>query len=256
MARDKNGNGERRGGAGVVFGVSNDVVAIIGGVAIIGIGAHLVNSLLRPKQRAFDIEHKTDEPTLMEAMYGEITASASHPEQVHSNQDRVQAAIKQRIPRMQHLAQKAKDGVIGPDKVAEGIHNNARDVLEQLEIPSQPHPTSAPPALVELFKNQRKEHLTNRYNVPGGLILDPYERRWLEKEAMSYQATTDPVDRVARRDAARDAAEAARLARIREAHADRQQYIAARYMEEQQDRLQRRNMRAYQGLNLPRLGIA
>jgi hypothetical protein len=221
--------------------ISNSTIAIVGTVALFGIGAHLLGKWLapRPQQHAVHVARQTEEPTIFEAMYGEAVATASHPETVHRNADRVQAAIKQRTPRIQQLVSRAHNGDIGPDKVAEGVRNNVQDVMDQLEIPTDPHPSAASPELKTLFEAQRQSHLTHQFNVPGGLILDPSERRWLDHQAMSYAVTRDPQARVVARDAARDAREAARLGALRQRQAQRQAQIHARELEQLGDINQR-----------------
>lgn len=229
LASDRNGNGNGHKGAGVVFGVSNDVVAIIGGVAIIGIGAHLLGEILKPRPQFSHTSNLGsgggETPTLIESMYAECADSATHPEQVHRNKDRVLAAIKQRIPRLQTLTERYAKGKIGRDKIGQGIQRNARDVLDQLEIPSEPHPSAAPPALVRLFEEQRQHHMSRQYHHPGQLILNGAERKYYENEAMSYAVTTDPVERQRKKDNIKAQAEMQRLAALRAAHAARQAAI-------------------------------
>lgn len=235
MANGKNGNGGSR--AGVVFGVSNEVIGIIGGVAIIGIGAHLLGEWLRPKQHfSRDMGSGGEKPVIVDAMYGECAAAATHPDQVHRNKDRVMASIKQRIPRLQQLVERHGND---PMKLAEGIHRNARDVLEDMEIPSQPHPSAAPPELVRLFQAQRQDNMARDYHYPGQLIIDPAERSYLENEAMSYAVTTDPVQRFRKKEELRDMAEIQRLAYLRQKYAERHAYIQQKDIEHLQDKAER-----------------
>lgn len=238
MANDNNGG--RRNGAGVVFGISNEVVAIIGGVAIIGIGAHLLGSWLKPKPAPIveTIRSGPNEtpPTVIDAMYGEIANNATNPNQVHANRDRVHAGIKQRMPRLQQLSERFSKGEIGPHKLAQGIHRNASEVMEDLGIPQGPHPASASPILVKLFQKQREELTAGRYHHPGDLILNTPERRYLEHQAMSYAATTDPVQRQIKKDQIQDARHAARLAALQQMHAQRQAFVNAKQLEQIQDK--------------------
>lgn len=233
-------NEDRRNGAGVVFGVSNEVIAIIGGVAIIGIGAHLLGEWLKPKRPRIieTIRSGPDSmpPTIIDAMYGEIADNATNPSQVHANRDRVHAAIKQRIPRLQQLSDRHAKGEIGPDKLAQGIQRNAHDVMDDLGIPSSPHPAAASPPLVKLFQNQRAAEMSRRYYAPGQLILNTPERRYLEHQAMSMAATTDPIERHRKKEAIKDAREAARLAALTQKHQERQQFILQKHLEQIQDK--------------------
>lgn len=221
--------------------ISNSTIAIVGTVALFGIGAHLLGQWLAPRKEhhAIHVARQTEEPTIFEAMYGEAVATASHPESVHRNADRVHAAIRQRTPRIQELISRAHNGDIGPDKVAEGVRNNVQDVMDQLEIPTNPHPSAASPELIKLFNNQRQHHLTNHFAVPGGLILDPYERRYLDHQAMALAAQTDPQARVLANESARQARDTARLGALRQHHAQRQAHIQARELEQLTDLQQR-----------------
>ncbi len=233
--------------------ISNSVVAIVGTVALVGIGAHLLGKWLAPKpDHAIHVARQTDEPTIYEAMYGEAVATATHPETVHRNADRVHAAIRQRSPRIQELVGRAHRGDIGPDQVAEGVRANVHDVLDQLEIPSNPHPSAASPELIRLFHNQRQHHLTNRFAVPGGLILDPYERRYLEHQSMALVGETDPQMRVMLADRQRQAKDRQRLAGLRQHQAHRQSVIDGL---DQGVRLQQLRAPAFD-VQADRLGIA
>ena len=94
--------------------------------------------------------------------------------------------MHQRAPHIKELIMKGHNGQYGPGKMAEGVQNMAEDILLQFDIPSRPHDSAANPRLVQLFKNQRREGINYRYAVPGGLVLDPAERQYLDKEIMSY----------------------------------------------------------------------
>ena len=180
-------------GLGVGASASNTAVAVGGTVLLALIGGHLITKLAEEhhhkqwrKQRPHHVVGVMNHRHVMDSIYDECLNSASHPHTVHRNRDRIYHAMHQRAPHIKELIMKGHNGQYGPGKMAEGVQNMAEDILLQFDIPSRPHDSAANPRLVQLFKNQRREGINYRYAVPGGLVLDPAERQYLDKEIMSY----------------------------------------------------------------------
>lgn len=211
-----NGNG---GGPGFAFGfgLSNVAVAVIGSVAIGAIGAHLLQSIFAPKPRHYTPVFNTERESIdmADTLFGEVLANTSHPSSVTQNADRVHTAIKQRLPRIKYLLDRKHRGEIGSHKIAEGIHNNAQDIIDELGIPSNPHPAAMSPNVLDDIKRARKHDLANVNVPPGGLILNPFERRYADHQAMSYQGITDPVMKVHRKEQINKARQLQRLQELR-----------------------------------------
>ena len=224
-----NGTGQ---GFGFGLNVSNAAIGV-GGLVVLGaIGAHLISNIWAgPKKRALTVAHKTSEPTMMETMFAEAQAMATDPTVVGRNADRVAEAVKQRRDYIKTLRDKLHSGQISHQHFAHAMQQHASDVLDQLGIAQNPHPTSLPSDSIQLFKNQRIGGMTDRFAVPGGMILDPEERAWLEHQTMSYQGSADESTRFHLQETARKQAEEARLAalrlRWRERQAGRQVMIQA-----------------------------
>lgn len=183
------------GGTGIGFGISNEAVAVAGAVGLALIGGYVVSNVAHElihkkywhgKHRANYIHGIMSHRHVMDSIYDECLNSASHPRTVHQNRDRIYRAIHQRAPHVKELVMKGHNGVYGPHKMAEGIQNMSEDILMQFDIPQKPHESAANPRLVQAFKNQRRNDINYRYSVPGGLVLDPHERQYLDKEILSY----------------------------------------------------------------------
>lgn len=187
------------GEVGVGFGISNTAVGVAGAVALALIGGYTITKLAKENMekhywrgRHHGIHHAhqwqgvMSHRHIMDSIYNECVMNASHPETVHKNRDRIYRAIHQRAPHVKELIMKGHKGEYGPGKMAEGIQNMSEDILLQFDIPQKPHESAANPRLVQLFKNQRHNDINYRYSIPGGLVLDPYERQYLDKEILSY----------------------------------------------------------------------
>ena len=196
--------------------VSDPAVGVVGLVALGAIGAHLVTSILSgPKRRALTVAHKTSTPSIHEAMFGEIQAMATDPGIVNRNADRVNEALKQRRDYIKTLREKVNSGLITQQQFVEGIQQHASDVMDQLEIPQGPHPASHHPDHMKLWKNFRASQLQQDLATPGGLILDPEERAFVEHQQMAYPAQVDQTNELALREATKKQMEAQRLEVLR-----------------------------------------
>lgn len=184
-------------GVGIGAQASTGAVAVVGTVALALIGGHLISEAIHHHHKKQYWRHHRRQALhphhgvmshrhVMDSIYNECIMSASHPATVHKNRDRIYRAIHQRAPHVKELLLKGHSGRYGPHRMAEGIQNMSEDILSQFEIPQRPHESAANPRLVQAFKNQRHNDINYRYSVPGGLVLDPYERQYLDKEILSY----------------------------------------------------------------------
>lgn len=209
--------------------VSDPAVGVVGLVALGAIGAHLISSILSPKRRALKVAEKTSTPSIHEAMFSEIEAMASDPGMVGRNADRVNEALKQRRDYIKTLREKVNSGHISHQNFAEAIQQHASDVMDQLGIPQSPHPSALHPDYMKNYKSHRVSQIMQDMAVPGGLILDPEEKAFVEHQQMSYPAQVDNTKRFALNEAAKLQAENARLnllrQRIRNSQAHRQAII-------------------------------
>lgn len=189
-------------GVGASVGVSNTVFAVGGTVLLALIGGHVITQLANANRKKHYWKHRPhhwkgimSHRHIMDEIYHECLQRCSHPMTVHKNRDRIYRAIHQRAPHVKELIMKAHNGKYGPHKMAEGIQNMSEDILVQFDIPQKPHESAANPRLVQLFENQRHNDINYRYSIPGGLVLDPYERQYLDKEVLSYAGESGGGDR-------------------------------------------------------------
>lgn len=212
-----NGNG-----AGFEIGaglkISNPAIGI-GGLVLIGaIGAHLISGIFA-KNRVMTVEHKTSLPSIHEAMFGEVRAMATDPTMVDRNADRVNEALKQRRDYIKTLREKVKNGQISHQQFASAIQQHSSDVLDQLGMPQNPHPSSFHQDGVNWFKQHRISQLQKDFAAPGGLLLDPEEQAYVEHQLLSYPAETN---RFALKEAVKKQAENARLTLLRQKRREHQ----------------------------------
>lgn len=221
-------------GAGLKL--SNPAIAV-GGLVVLGVvSAHLISNILNgPKKRALNVEAKTSPATMHEAMFGEIQAMATDPSMVDRNADRVNEAIKQRRDYMKSLKEKLNRGEIGYQQLSDALQQHASDVMEQLEIPQNPHQASVHPDSLNLFKEHRRHHLTSKFAVPGGLMLDPEERAFIEHQKMAYSYQGTEQDRQATKDIIKDQIIAQRLAELRARQRERQEANLRRFIQSDEE---------------------
>lgn len=207
--------------------VSNAAIGVGGLVMLGAIGAHLITSVLTgKKQRAETVAVKTSTPSIHEAMFGEAQAMATDPTVVDRNADRVNEALKQRRDYIQILRQKVQNGQIDLSQFTDAIQQHSSDVLDQLGIAQNPHHSAVHPEHVKAHKQFRQHKLMDQFTVPGGMILDPEEKSYVEHLKMKYSYPGE-TERFAAREAALKQAEQTRLNMLRQRYREQQAHLQA-----------------------------